>query len=269
MMTSREYFFESVYKLRLTNSQLEAIGSLYDVLNADNEDLGDVVNTVNNEMNDFMDSIISRPHTKEEAFAKINRKWAELRERYHLPVKEDNWFNVDLGELVKTPEHKIYEENPKAKVYHAQKEDDIKMKIWLNKQFDKLDKSRKSFSKYLDWERDALEHKMRDRGEGISAYAHSQDVQAALHSSNPKDFFDSCCMKKKDASPLYSGFEIANADVYADMSNKMQYVVDVRYNGKIPDSIVDNFNKDLLCWYNVPVNGSSNMAKPIDGSKMV
>ena len=75
-MNNYSIFMEAISGLGLTSPQMEALSNLYKISanrpKINGENLGDIINYINERMDDYLDYIVSQPHTKEELVNKMN-----------------------------------------------------------------------------------------------------------------------------------------------------------------------------------------------------
>jgi hypothetical protein len=260
MTDNYSLFMEAISQLGLTKSQLEATSNLYKIIanrpKINGENMGDIINDVNERMDTYATYLSSQPHTREEFFSKINKKWQELRDKYNLKVPEDNWFDVDLHSLTWIPRIKDF---ASAGVYSdAEKryDSDAQAKAWLNMMFDRRRKDRSDFRKYLQWERDCLRMKFPSRGAGISAYENDPEIKAALKNGGIAELIGKYCLQKAMMHPFMVGIEEAdNPETkrkYADLSNRMAYIEDIKFNGKIPSDYISGPDELWFGWHHIP-----------------
>lgn len=260
MANNHAAFMDAISGLGLTLVQLESASNLYKIMTQrpkiNGQNIGDVVNEVNDRMDSYMDYIGRQPHTKDEFFAKVNKKWMELRDQYHLNVPENNWFDVDLHAMVHLPTIKDFSAGGDYSNEERRYDADAQAKAWLNMMFTRRDKNRSDFGKYLQWERDCLRYMLMSRGSGISTYGHDVEMKAALSSGDVSDLIQKYCLQKAAMHPLIVGLESAtNADAvrkYADLSNRMAYIEDVKFNGKIPPTCLTPPTEVWFGWHRMP-----------------
>lgn len=251
MMDRYEIFMEAISHFGLTKAQLEATGNL-----ARNIGMGAVVKEVNDIMDDYTDYVRSQPHTKDEFFYKVNKKWMELRDKYGLKVPEDNWFEVDLKSLLWRPVHNDYSTESDYSDDEKRSDADAQAKAWLNMMFDRRRKDRSDFRRYLQWERDCLRMKFMSRGAGIAAYANDKEIKRALQEGGIAELIGNYCLQKAMMHPFMVGIESAdNPETkrkYADLSNRMAYLEDVKFNGKIPSTYIQGPDELWFGWHRMP-----------------
>ena len=259
-MDNYKIFMESISKLDLSKPQLEALSNLYRISanrpKINGENMGDVINEVNERMDAYTTYLSSMPHSKEEFFDKVNKKWHELRDRYRLRVPEDNWFNVDLHSLTWIPRIKHLDEDSVYSDEEKRYDADAQAKAWLNMMFDRRKKDRSDFRRYLQWERDCLRMKYPSRGAGISAYKNDPEINEALNHGGTAELVGKYCLEKALMHPLMTGLEQADKpeikQKYADLSNRMAYIEDVKFNGKIPSMYLDAQDEIWFGWHRIP-----------------
>lgn len=82
-MDNYNIFMEAISALNLTKPQLEALSNLYKITanrpKINGENIGDIINDINERMDDYATFLSGQPHTKEDFFGKLNKKWMELR----------------------------------------------------------------------------------------------------------------------------------------------------------------------------------------------
>lgn len=253
-------FMEAISQLGLTRTQMEATSNLYKIIanrpKINGENMGDIINEVNERMDGYAAYLSTQPHTKEQFFDKMNQKWVELRDKYHLRVPEDNWFEVDLNSLTWIPRIKNFDAASEYSDEEKRYDSDAQAKAWLNMMFDKRKKDRKDFRRYLQWERDCLTHKFPSRGAGIAAYKNDPEIKEAFEHGGTADLIGKYCMQKAFMHPLITGLETADNEAtkekYADLSNRMAYIEDVKFNGKVPSMYVDASDEVWFGWHRMP-----------------
>ena len=255
-----DIFMEAISKLDLTRPQLEAIRDLYTIsatrpkINGVN--MGDVINEVNERMDSYVDYLRLQPHTKEDFFDKVNKKWQELRGKYNLRVPEDNWFDVDLHSLTWIPRIKDFATEGAYSDEEKRYDSDAQAKAWLNMMFDRRKKDRSDFRRYLQWERDCLKYKFPTRGAGIAAYENDPEIKNALANGGLAELISKYCMQKALMHPFMAGLEAADNDAtkkkFADLSNRMAYLEDIKFNGKISSMYLDGPDELWFGWHRMP-----------------
>ena len=259
-MNNYSIFMEAISGLGLTSPQMEALSNLYKISanrpKINGENLGDIINYINERMDDYLDYIVSQPHTKEELVNKVNKKWMELRDKYQLRVPENNWFEVDLNSLTWMPGIKDYTKDGMYSTEEKMHDSDAQAKAWLNMMFDRKKKNRSDFRQYLQWERDCLRYKFHTRGSGISAYANDPEIKSAIKNGDVADLVGKYCMQKAFLHPFMIGLDAANTPEnkrkYADLSNRMAYIEDVKFNGKIPSMYLAGPDELWFGWHRIP-----------------
>lgn len=267
-MDNYNIFMEAISKLDISKPQLEALSNLYKISanrpRINGENIGDIINDINEQMDDYAEFLSSQPHTKEEFFDKLNKKWMALRDKYHLRVPENNWFDVDLNSLTWMPRIKDFASSGTYSTEEKRRDSDAQAKAWLNMMFDRKQKDRSDFRKYLQWERDCLVYKFPTRGAGISAYENDPEIKDAIKNGGIAELVGKYCMQKAFMHPFMIGLEEANTSdnkkKYADLSNRMAYLEDVKFNGKIPPMYLDGPDEIWFGWHRLP-NGKKVFTK--------
>ena len=267
-MDNYNIFMEAISKLGISKLQLEALSNLYKISanrpKINGENIGDIINDINERMDDYATYLSSQPHTKEEFFDKLNKKWMTLRDKYHLRVPETNWFDVDLNSLTWMPKIKDFADSGMYTTEEKRYDSDAQAKAWLNMMFDRKQKDRSDFRQYLQWERDCLKYKFPSRGAGISAYENDPEIKDAIKNGGIADLVSKYCTQKAFMHPFMIGLDEANTTEnkkkYADLSNRMAYLEDIKFNGRIPPMYLDGPDEIWFGWHRLP-NGKRAFTK--------
>jgi hypothetical protein len=259
-MNNYKIFMESIAKLDLTQPQLEALSNLYKISanrkKINGENIGDIINEVNERMDTYASYLSSMPHTKDEFFDKLNKKWQDLRKRYNLNVPEDNWFEVDLNTLTYMPKIRNDAAESTYTKQERREDDEAQAESWLNMMFKERMRDRKQFKDYLQWELDCLANKFHNRGAGIAAYKNDTEIQNAIAHGGAADLISKYCLQKALMHPFMTGLEQADnprvKQKYADLSNRMAYIEDVKFNGHIPRNYLDDNDVVWFGWHRLP-----------------
>ena len=259
-MDNYKIFMESISKLDLTQPQLEALSNLYKISanrkKINGENIGDIINEVNERMDTYASYLSSMPHTKDEFFDKLNKKWQDLRKRYNLNVPEDNWFEVDLNTLTYMPKIRNDAAESTYTKQEIREDDEAQAESWLNMMFKERMRDRKQFKDYLQWELDCLANKFHNRGAGIAAYKNDSEIQNAIAHGGAADLISKYCLQKALMHPFMTGLEQADnprvKQKYADLSNRMAYIEDVKFNGHIPRNYLDDNDVVWFGWHRIP-----------------
>ena len=260
MTDNYKIFMEAISQLGLTPAQLEATSNLYKITmnrpKINGENIGDIINEVNERMDAYAYFLQLQHPTDEELHDELNKKWMEVRDHYKLREPENDWYKVDLSKLTWIPRIKNFAADSTYSDEEKRYDADAQAKAWLNMMFDKSKKDRTDFRRYLQWERDCLKHKFLSRGSGIAAYKNDPVINDALAHGGTADLIGQYCLDKALMHPLNAGMSAADNDAtkrkYADLSNRMAYIADVKFNGRVPSMYLDNSDKVWFGWHNMP-----------------
>ena len=163
---------------------------------------------------------------------------------------------MDLHSLTWIPRIKHLDEDSVYSDEEKRYDSDAQAKAWLNMMFDRRQKDRSDFRRYLQWERDCLRMKYPSRGAGISAYKNDPEINEALNHGGTAELVGKYCLEKALMHPLMTGLEQADnpetKQKYADLSNRMAYIEDVKFNGKIPSMYLDAPDEIWFGWHRIP-----------------